>query len=156
MILQWIYRVAWIVVAGLLVAGAFTPMFTFTSFYFFDDTFSLLSGIFHLLNEGEPLLFLLVFTFSILVPVYKMAMLSVLIYVPGLSGERRKQFLGHLFLLGKWSMLDVFVVALLVVTIRLGALADVSVHAGLYLFSAGVITSMLLTHWVSLNGKRAE
>ncbi len=39
-------------------------------------------------------------------------------------------------------MLDVFVVALLVVTIKLGILADVEVHAGVYFFAAAVLASM--------------
>ncbi|MFO7593789.1 MAG: paraquat-inducible protein A [Pseudomonadota bacterium] len=54
-----------------------------------------------------------------------------------------------LMLLGKWSMLDVFVVAMFIMTVKMGAIVSVEVHTGLYLFSAGVVASMLLTHLVS-------
>jgi paraquat-inducible protein A len=49
----------------------------------------------------------------------------------------------HLY--GKWSMLDVFVVAVLVVTVKLGAIANVEMHYGLYFFSAAVILTMIIT-----------
>jgi hypothetical protein len=35
---------------------------------------------------------------------------------------------------GRWSMLDVFVVALIVVGVRTSLIDDVSVHAGVYVF----------------------
>jgi hypothetical protein len=44
-----------------------------------------------------------------------------------------------LALVGKWAMLDVFIVALLVVVSRVRGLADVEVHYGLYVFAASVI-----------------
>jgi paraquat-inducible protein A len=42
-------------------------------------------------------------------------------------------------------MMDVFVAALLIVTVRLGAMADVTVHFGLYAFAASVILTMITT-----------
>ncbi len=59
-----------------------------------------------------------------------------------LGEEKRKTLLRRIEALGRWSMLDVFVVALLVVTTKLGILADVEVHAGIYFFAASVLASM--------------
>ena len=56
--------------------------------------------------------------------------------------ERLLHWIGQF---GKWSMLDVFVAALLIVTVRLGAIADVEVHFGLYAFAASVVLTMLAT-----------
>ena len=136
----------WLLVSLMLVIGALAPMFTFTTFWIFDDRFSLVSGIYRLLEQGEPLLFLLVFTFSILMPVYKMYLLYRLIDVKDVDTVRMARYRNWLDLMGKWSMLDVFVVALLVVTVKLGAVADIEIHFGLYVFAAGVVTSMLLSH----------
>lgn len=147
-----IYRLGWLVTVIMLGVGAAVPFFTFSKFYVFDDTFSLFSGIFHLLSAGEPVLFALVFLFSILLPVYKMYVLLRLINHTAMEERRRQRYTAMLMLLGKWSMLDVFVVAMLIMTIKLGAIASVEVHGGLYLFSAGVLASMLLTHLV---GRRA-
>ena len=45
--------------------------------------------------------------------------------------------------IGRWSMLDVFVAAMLVVVIKLSLISDVEIHAGLYVFIAAVILSMV-------------
>ncbi len=48
--------------------------------------------------------------------------------------------------LGKWSMVDVFVVAILVALIHLGGIMEVIPGPGAIYFSAMVITSMLAAH----------
>jgi paraquat-inducible protein A len=42
-------------------------------------------------------------------------------------------------------MLDVFVVAVLVVAVKLGAIADVEMRYGLYAFAGSVLLTMLIT-----------
>ena len=142
----------WLLVAIMLVVGALAPMFTFTTFWIFDDRFSLATGIYRLLEEGEPLLFLLVFTFSILMPVYKMYLLYRVIGAKGMDARRVVRYRKWLNIMGKWSMLDVFVVALLVVIVKLGAVADITIHYGLYVFAAAVLASMLLSQLVEMPG----
>lgn len=39
-------------------------------------------------------------------------------------------------------MLDVFVVAVMLMVVKLGALAEVSIHSGIYWFSLAVLVSM--------------
>jgi paraquat-inducible protein A len=142
-------KLAWFIVSAMLVAGAVLPMFTFSQFYIFNDTFSLASGIFHLLTQGEPLLFIIVFSFSILMPAWKMYLLYRLLHAQDGDNTRRHRQLHVLSFLGKWSMLDVFVVAILVVTVKLGAIASITVHFGIYLFTLAVLASMLLTHKIA-------
>lgn len=48
----------------------------------------------------------------------------------------------------KWSMLDVFVVALLVVTLKLGAMAQAKVEFGIYAFASSVLITMLVSNWI--------
>jgi len=43
----------------------------------------------------------------------------------------------------KWAMLDVFVVALFVASIKLKVFASAETHYGLYLFVAAVLLSMI-------------
>ena len=47
---------------------------------------------------------------------------------------------------GRWAMLDVMVVAILIVTVKLGAIASIQVHAGLYVFGIAVLLIMFITH----------
>lgn len=49
---------------------------------------------------------------------------------------------------GRWAMLDVMVVAILIVTVKLGAIASIQVHSGLYVFGLAVLLIMFITHQV--------
>lgn len=65
-----------------------------------------------------------------------------------------ERFLYVLETWGKWSMLDVFVVALLFVSVKLGSLANVTVHEGLYWFGGAVIVIQLLSVWLGWEIKK--
>jgi paraquat-inducible protein A len=43
-------------------------------------------------------------------------------------------------------MMDVFVIAFLVMTVKLGGIGKVDVHIGIFAFSISVVVSMILTH----------
>ena len=49
---------------------------------------------------------------------------------------------------GRWAMLDVMVVAILIVTVKLGAIASIQIHVGLYIFGVAVLLIMFITHQV--------
>ena len=49
---------------------------------------------------------------------------------------------------GRWAMLDVMVVAILIVSVKLGAIASIQVHAGLYIFGIAVLLIMFITQQV--------
>ena len=59
--------------------------------------------------------------------------------------ENIRTYLHWMHSFGKWSMLDVFVVAILVVSVKLGAIASVEMRYGLYAFAAAVILKMYVT-----------
>ena len=121
-------------------------MFSFHKFYIFNDTFSLLGSVTYLLQEGEFFLFLILFAFSIALPLYKMALSFLLLSNRIREEGRRIKTVKQLAMVGKWSMTDVFVIAVLAATVKLGMIATIEVHVGLYVYGAGVITSMLLVH----------
>lgn len=132
----------------LLLAGLFLPMLTLTKFVFLEHSVSLLSGLQALWLEGKWLLAAVILLFSVIVPVSKVAVLFRLVLKAGsIAGSQR--WLAWMHDLGRWGMLDVFVVAVLIVSVKLGSLASVQIHAGLYFFGAAVLLMMLLTHWVT-------
>ncbi len=136
----------WFASSILLVTGMVLPMFSFHKFYIFNDTFSLLGGVSFLLQEGELFLFLILFAFSIALPLYKMLLSFFLVSNRIKEAGHKTQTVKRLAIIGKWSMTDVFVIAVLAATVKLGMIATIEVHVGLYVFGAGVITSMLLVH----------
>jgi paraquat-inducible protein A len=48
-------------------------------------------------------------------------------------------------LLGKWSLLDAFVISVLVGTVQLGILSEASAEPGIYLYLAAILLSLLAT-----------
>ncbi len=121
-------------------------MFSFNKFYIFNDTFSLLAAVAYLLQQGEIFLFLILFAFSIVLPLYKIALLFLLVSNRITEEEQKIRTVNRLAIIGKWSMADVFVIAVLAATVKLGMLASIEIHTGLFVFGSGVITSMLLVH----------
>jgi paraquat-inducible protein A len=133
---------------GLLFYGLQAPILTLEKFYFFSNTVSLLSALKQLAKEAEWGLFVLVGTFSVVFPVLKSLILFLVWNFDPSYGERHRRHLRWLASYSKWSMLDVFVVALLVVSVKLGSLAEAHVEGGIYAFAASVILTMLLSAWI--------
>ena len=109
-----------------------------------SNTFSLVSGLGELLSHGQIFLFVIIFAFSILFPVAKMFLLGRIAFYDT-DDTMRERRLKWLAAFGKWSMLDVFVIALLVVSLKLGDMVNVEIHSGIYFFAASVILTMILT-----------
>ncbi len=86
--------------------------------------------------------------FSVVFPAVKLLLLFLIWNLEDTQSMRHRRNLKWLATYSKWSMLDVFVVALLVVTVKLGALAQAKVEFGLYAFAASVILTMLISAWI--------
>jgi paraquat-inducible protein A len=132
-----------------LIIGIFSPVMTFKKLVFYKSTFSIHSGLVSLFKEGEYILFLIIFVFTILFPTVKILLLSLIHYFRFWPQEKRKKLLHYLSIVSKWSMLDVFIVALLVVIVRLGITGKVEVRWGIYVFAVSVILSTLATQRLS-------
>lgn len=130
-------------IALLLVAQA-TPVLAIKKFVFWKSQYSLFSGTLGLFRSGHYGLGAVLFFFSIVFPFAKLLILATLWAYPFTNAQRRK-VLAWLELLGRWSMLDVFVVALIVVIAKSGGALEASPKLGIYLFAAAVILSMVLT-----------
>ena len=95
--------------------------------------------------------------FCVLFPLLKLGLALYLWSLADLAALRGTGLLKVLDTLGKWSMLDVFVVALTVVALNISLVTDVQVHAGIYVFTAAVILSMgLVRRVLTLAGRRPE
>ncbi|OOZ38768.1 hypothetical protein BOW53_14320 [Solemya pervernicosa gill symbiont] len=131
-----------------LIFGLLAPIVTLEKFYLFENTFSVLSGVQQLWREGQIFLFCIITLFSVIMPFLKLGVLMLLVVMKEGDGARLQRYLQWMHLYGKWSMLDVFVVALLVVSVKLGAIANVDMRYGLYAFTLSVVLTMIATGWV--------
>ena len=139
----------------LLIYGLHTPILSLQKFYFFNNTVSLWSALQTLLAEREWGLFLLIGAFSVLFPLLKILMLLLIWNLESSHARAHRRHLRWLAEYSKWSMLDVFVVALLVVSIKLGALAEAHVEPGIYAFAASVVLTMLVANWIGAHTRES-
>ena len=137
----------------LLIIGLQAPILTLEKFYLFSNTVSLWSALRQLLAEGEWGLVALIGGFSVLFPILKILLLLAIWNLEAATTARHRQHLEWLATYSRWSMLDVFVVALLVVSVKLGALAQARVEYGIYVFAASVVLTMLIAAWI---GRQTE
>lgn len=120
--------------------GIWAPMLTLTKLMLIDNTFSVMSGIWHLYLEGDYPLFVILGLFTVVLPIVKLALLF---YAWNRPRTAHRASVRWLDMLGKWSMLDVFVVAVLIAAVKLRPMATMELHYGLYLFAASVVMMMI-------------
>jgi paraquat-inducible protein A len=141
-------RVLLVITALLLAVGFVTPIMTITTFVVVDNNFSIVSGIWQLLKDNHLLLFIIIGLFSVILPIAKITLLFNLLMTNNQDIIRRKRLLHLMHEYGRWAMLDVMVVAILLVTVKLGAIASIEIHTGLYIFGAAILLTMFITHHV--------
>lgn len=108
-------------------------------------TSTIWSGIVQLSDTGYWPIAIIVFLASILIPLMK---LIILFYLSATAknnqNPRFKTTLYHIVeAIGRWSMLDIFLLAVLVAVMKLGNLAEVRPEAGSIMFLLVVIFTML-------------
>lgn len=132
----------------LLILGLFLPVLHLKELIIFKSTFSVVTGIIGLFHEGHYGLAVIIFLFSVVFPVFKLVMLCVL-WFGKMAAKKREKFLHWLAVLGKWSMLDVFVVAVTIVITKISKLAAAEPRMGIYFFCASVVLTMFITGKIS-------
>ena len=137
-----------------LIIGITAPLLTLIKFSFLENTVSLLSTVQQFYVEKEWFLFTIITLFSLCIPIIKITSLLLILNVSYSLGSFLDKALLVIETIGKWSMLDVFVVALLLVSVKLGALAKVEVHYGLYAFATSVLLTMGLSYWIHILSKK--
>lgn len=108
------------------------------------NTTNIWSGVVSLLSGGEIIVGLIVFICSVAAPVLKLAAMLILSLPASVLG-RRHRAATYRFVewIGRWGMVDVLLVAVLVAAVKLGAWAEVAPGPGLVAFAAVVILSLL-------------
>ncbi|MDN0077579.1 paraquat-inducible protein A [Crenobacter sp. SG2303] len=125
---------------------------------------TILSGVLFLWISGAKGLALLVLVASVIVPLLKMMILVLLLLSVHFRSTWRIRQQTRLYCLleviGRWSMLDIFVVALLAALVRAGMLATIIPGAGALAFASVVVLTMLASLsfdprllWDSLDAK---
>ncbi|EJN37728.1 putative paraquat-inducible protein A [Pseudomonas sp. GM84] len=108
---------------------------------------TIMSGVIALLKHGMVPIAAVVFIASILVPTFKLIGIGLLLYSvqrrQPLSARQRILMYRFIEFIGRWSMLDIFVIAILVAVVNFGRIASVEANLGAVAFATVVILTML-------------
>lgn len=126
-----------------LIVGLSLPILTVRKLWE-KNTYSIITGIGNLWHEKLYVLAVIIFLFSIIFPIAKLGALAAVWFIR-LAEERRRKLIDLMEIFGKWSMLDVFVSAVIIVWVKLGALASARAEIGIYFFGASVLLTMVLS-----------
>ena len=112
-----------------------------------DAADTIMSGVVYFLAHGDWPLALVIFVASVLVPMLKMLALGYLLVSVHRGSAIRLRERALLYrvteFIGRWSMVDVFVVAVLAALVQMGNLATIYPGAGATAFAGVVILTML-------------
>ena len=108
---------------------------------------TILGGVSHLVAAGMWPLGMIVFFASIMVPISKFVAMIYLLWSVRRGSSWRPEDRTRLYriteAIGSWSMVDIFVIALLTSLVNLGALATIQADIAASFFAATVVVTML-------------
>ncbi len=110
------------------------------------QTNTIMSGVLELAAEGFWPLAVIVFIASIMIPILKIIVLGVLLISTHYRSTWRPRYRTRAYRLtefiGRWSMVDIYVIAILVALVQFGPIASVHAGVGSLCFSAVIILTM--------------
>ncbi len=142
--------------AACLVLGLTQPVIKFTHLYFWADTHSILSILSALWAGGEIFLAAVIFVFSIVFPALKLVYIAMAGTLSTFDPAWRGRWFRRVGWLGKWSMLDVLVLALLVFYAKAAQFADAVSLPGVYFFAGSVFLTMAAYSLIGADATASE
>jgi paraquat-inducible protein A len=137
---------AYLIAAVVLYIPANTLAIMETSSLFGSQRDTIMSGVAYLWSSGSWHLALVVFIASVVVPLLKILAIVVLLLSVQYGYTRHAQQRAKLYrvieFIGRWSMLDIYVVAILVTLVQLKGLASIKAAPGAIAFGAVVVLTM--------------
>jgi len=137
---------ALLIAAAILYIPANVLPMMHTNSLFDSQSDTIMSGIVYFWNSGAWYLALIIFSASILVPLLKMMALAWLLISVQLRSRWQQEQRARLYRLveavGRWSILDIYVVAIVVTLVRFGVLGTIEPGPGAVAFGAVVVLTM--------------
>ncbi|MDQ8697158.1 paraquat-inducible protein A [Hyphomicrobium sp. LHD-15] len=129
--------------------GIILPVIRFTTVYVWTNEHSIATIIWALFENEEYFLTVVLFLFSIFFPFLKLFYLLTLVTSPDIPPEFRKKSISTMEWLGRYSMTDVMVLALMIFYVNSSGYTEATVQPGVYFFAASAIITMLAYGWAN-------
>jgi paraquat-inducible protein A len=132
--------------ALILYVPANTLPITVTSSLGSSQSDTILSGVIYFMQSGSWEIAAIIFIASVFVPLAKLITLVYLLASVQIGSTRRPKDRTSLYrlteMVGRWSMVDIYVVTILVALVKLGAIATVEAGPAAVYFAAVVVITM--------------
>jgi paraquat-inducible protein A len=129
--------------------GVMLPAIRFTTVFVWTNQHSIATIIWALYSNQEYFLCFVIFLFSIFFPFLKLFYLLTLVTSPDLPQEFRHRSISAMEWLGRYSMTDVMVLALMIFYVNASGYTEASVLSGVYFFAASTMMTMLAYGWAN-------
>lgn len=110
-------------------------------------TDTIMSGIINLVHIGMTPIAIIVFIASVLVPLLKMLALTLILMAVQFNWQRNAALNAKMYrmieFVGRWSMLDIFVISILLGIVKFNKIASVDIEPAALLFAIVVLLTML-------------
>lgn len=141
-----------------LVTGWYAPILEITAYQdipllgntiFQYESKSIITALVKMFEKHQYAIAIIILLFTVITPILKTVLLLLITFQEKLHLSPKK--INFLSAIGKWSMLDVFVVAIVVTyfSMKASGQTDANLQIGVYYFSIYVILSMICTYLVS-------
>ena len=141
------FQSTWFILVLTLSSGSFyilgltRQLFVSEQFFFIEKEVTLLNSIRMLLEHDENFLGTIIFTFTIVFPIFKYILLLLSLLIK--EKEQISRLNRWLSVLSKWSMLDVYIVALLLLNMKFDSrIVNMELKEGVVWFSISIILIM--------------
>ena len=131
--------------------GIIMPTIRFTTVYVWTNEHSILTIIYALFENNELFLCAVVFAVSVFFPFLKLFYLLTLLTSHDMPLEFRKRSIATMEWLGRYSMTDVMVLALMIFYVNSSGYTEARVLPGVYFFAASALMTMLAYGWANAN-----
>lgn len=125
----------------LLAAGLMLPSLHFQNLWVLNQEYSLWLATWTFWDKQHYSLFALLFGFTVVMPILKVLAGLWVFYAANTDALPARRWLHWLSTISKWSMLDVFIVAVIILALEGSLLTAASLGLGIALFAAAVVLS---------------
>ena len=129
--------------------GIILPVIRFTTVYVWTNEHSISTIVYALYTNEEYFLCAVLFAVSIFFPFLKLFYLLTLLISPDLDPGFRARSISTMEWLGRYSMTDVMVLALMIFYVNSSGYTEARVLPGVYFFAASALMTMLAYGWAN-------
>ncbi len=138
---------AYLIAAMILYVPANTMMIMNVAYFGVDDPSTIMGGVILLMQLGSHSVAFVVFVASVVVPLFKMIGIILILfslkYKINLPDRQRIKMFRFIEFIGRWSMLDIFVISILAALVNISGVAEITAGPAATAFGSVVVLTML-------------